>query len=528
MKQHSLILGTAVLIGSVTLACTTAKKKSNDESVRSRDQAAAEGSSDALTYYKDVKPIIDGRCVSCHVAGGAGGFPLTSYTEVHAMRLGVQSSTTNRRMPPAPAGDGCNEYVSDTSLTEAQIKLISDWVNAGAPEGDAEAEGPALDKSNGLSRVDLTLAMPEAYTPKAKADDYRCFVLDWPNAEASYITGFQMKPGNASVVHHVIAFLAPPDLAAQATALDAAEAGPGYTCFGGSGIQDPRMSWVGAWAPGAAGADYPAGTGLKILPGSKIILQIHYNTHHVDSVTHEHGEQNDTAPATKTVIATSTSTETNLASDDAKGDDGKADDGKADDDEDVKTTTKGPGQTPGQSPTQTYVPGKKSDAYGLSLHEVAAVSDLSTMELKVDASVATEAYFIPYLNPGWVANPPSMLIPAGATDVKHQMMADLSAAKFGGAPLHLHMAALHMHTYGKSGKLVTKAESEDQCLLDIEKWDFHSQKTYWFTKPQVLAPGSQLYLECTWDNPTAKDKMWGEGTDDEMCLGLLYVTIKAN
>ena len=58
-------------------------------------------------------------------------------------------------------------------------------------------------------------------------------------------------------------------------AMDAADARPGYTCFSGPGSQSIGL---GSYAPGVEGSDYPAGAGVKVLPGSKIVLEMHYNT----------------------------------------------------------------------------------------------------------------------------------------------------------------------------------------------------------------------------------------------------------
>src|SRR5262249_53062887 len=159
---------------------------------------------------------------------------------------------------------------------DAQITLITEWIDGGAPAGDAnQYQPPVRDRQGGLSRVDVRLAMPVAYTPRLSPDDYRCFILDWPMDALRYVTGFRASPGRPSVVHHVIAFLAPPDQVAAYEELDAREPGAGYTCFGGPG--GPGIpGWIGAWAPGSQGEDFPAGTGLPIRPGSKVILQVHY------------------------------------------------------------------------------------------------------------------------------------------------------------------------------------------------------------------------------------------------------------
>jgi len=41
-----------------------------------------------------------------------------------------------------------------------------------------------------------------------------------------------------------------------------------------------------------------------------------------------------------------------------------------------------------------------------------------------------------------------------------------------------------------------------------------------------LWSGDKLALECHWDNcaPGAAERRWGEGTDDEMCLSVFYLT----
>lgn len=74
----------------------------------------------------------------------------------------------------------------------------------------------------------------------------------------------------------MIAYLATPDQVDEYVALDDADPGAGYTCFGGSG--GSSRTWLGGWAPGSAGSDLPPGLGLEVPPGSKVILQVHHNT----------------------------------------------------------------------------------------------------------------------------------------------------------------------------------------------------------------------------------------------------------
>ncbi len=211
---------------------------------------------------------------------GVAPFPLLSFEHVYAQRERVKASVVGRTMPPWGARSSCADYQADWSLSAAQIATVAQWVDDGALEGEAAperllAEAPLVP---GLSRVDLTLTMPETYTPVRKPSDYRCFILEWPEAGSTYITGFRARPGNQALVHHAIAYAVPPAHRAVFQALDDAEPGLGYACPAGPGFIDRRVTWVGAWEPGSLGDEYPAGTGFSVGPGSAIVIQMHYDT----------------------------------------------------------------------------------------------------------------------------------------------------------------------------------------------------------------------------------------------------------
>ena len=130
-----------------------------------------------------------------------------------------------------------------------------------------------------------TIAMPGSYTPSAPydvgTDDYRCFVLDHELEKDAWLTGTHVLPGNPDVVHHVILFQLPPGQAEAAEAKDAAEEGEGWTCFGGTGLDQftnvDDASWIGAWAPGGEESVVKPGFGIRLAKGARIVMQVHYN-----------------------------------------------------------------------------------------------------------------------------------------------------------------------------------------------------------------------------------------------------------
>jgi hypothetical protein len=231
------------------------------------------------TFERDVRPLAEVKCQGCHTEGGIAPFALKSYDDFVAHKDEIKIAVANRIMPPWLAKPGCTDYVGDRSLSDDQIAKITGWVTAGAPRGDVAQYAPLqVAPAPALSRVDLSLKSSVAYTPQLIPDDYRCFLVDWTPTTTKYVSGFRANPDQKSIVHHVIAFLIPPSEAAMYQKLDDDEAGPGYTCFGGPGGGGRNALWLGSWAPGGLGNDYAPGTGIQVEPGSKVAIQVHYNT----------------------------------------------------------------------------------------------------------------------------------------------------------------------------------------------------------------------------------------------------------
>ncbi len=236
----------------------------------------------ALTFFKDIKPLLDAKCNQCHFDGGPAPFALDDYEQVVMLRESIALSLESGLMPPWQPSEACNSFEGDFSMSAEQKSKLLEWLespmNAGDPASAPEAVTPP---SLNLPRVDLTITMPEAYKPRLSPDDYRCFVMDWQETEERFVTGFQAAPGNVAIVHHALAFAIPPDKVPTVEALDAAEEGVGYTCygtpFGDLGV-DNFPSLLGTWVPGTAAISFPKDTGIRIVPGSKIVIQMHYNT----------------------------------------------------------------------------------------------------------------------------------------------------------------------------------------------------------------------------------------------------------
>jgi hypothetical protein len=412
------------------------------------DSTTADGEP-ALTYWRDTKAILDAKCATCHRANDIAPFALTTYEESSQFAPVLAAAIEAGTMPPWHPDDACNGYKHDRSLSDEDREKLLAWIDLGAPEGDP-GDAPPLPPDDGGEPVDfdLELGIPEPFTPTVLPDDYRCFLLDWPAEANSYATAFTIEPGARSIVHHVIAFIIPPDELPAFEALDDADPGPGYPCYGGPGGEaSPRARWLGAWVPGSSSnGALPAGTGIRVDPGSKIALQMHYHP---------------------------------------LGDD---------------------------------------------------TSDLSVLRVRTEPTVERPAYLLPLANPGWMTDQPEMTIPAGAPDTVHEFTIGLSLILqylYGGdvpgfgEPLLVHAAGVHMHTRGQRASLnvIGQGGSPGDCLIDVRDYDFNWQGIYDLKEPVLVNTADQVRLECHFDNSAGDTPMkWGEGTGDEMCLGMLYVS----
>jgi hypothetical protein len=230
----------------------------------------------AVTYTRDVAPILFRSCLECHRAGQIGPFSLETYEQARKRSEDLASVTADRLMPPWRAKPGVGPaFRHDRSLTKDEIRTLEAWAEAGAPEGDP-ADLPTVPRFSSdwkLGRPDLIVELPENYKIPAAGDDiYRCFVIPTNLPDDVYISGVEYRPGNAKVVHHILGYV---DISGDAAKLDAAEPGLGYQCFGG-----PRVSVnndLGGWAPGAEPDFLPEGIGRTLPKGAHVVMQVHYH-----------------------------------------------------------------------------------------------------------------------------------------------------------------------------------------------------------------------------------------------------------
>jgi hypothetical protein len=235
------------------------------------------------TFNDEVVRILQARCQTCHRPGEHAPLPLLTYRDAYTQRDDILDAVKGRVMPPWKPVAGFGEFVEPRRLSELELTTLVRWIEAGAPEGDPAKLPPPLVFPKGwtLGPPDHVLEMAEPYTVPARASDvYRCFVIPTSFPEDRWVTKVEYAPGDRKLVHHILTYV---DTTSAAEALDRAEAGPGYTCFGGPGFAP--AGGLGGWAPGVGPRVMAAGVGMLLPKGANVVVQMHYNNGAAESRT---------------------------------------------------------------------------------------------------------------------------------------------------------------------------------------------------------------------------------------------------
>jgi peroxiredoxin len=242
----------------------------DDKSVSGPEQPAVgcfigrvpEPTAGEVTYSREVARIFQRHCIECHRKGEIAPFALTSYDEALGWGETIREVVSQGRMPPWFADPKHGEFINDARLSDEEKRHISQWVDGGCPRGDDKDLPEPRKFADGwnIPEPELVLKMSKKpfVVPAEGVVDYQHFAIDPGFSEDKWVVASEARPGNRSVVHHILVFLKPP----------------------GGQYELLRGSLLAAYAPGSPARKVPEGgpQGLakRIPAGSQIIMQIHY------------------------------------------------------------------------------------------------------------------------------------------------------------------------------------------------------------------------------------------------------------
>jgi len=417
------------------------------------------------TYWQDVAPIYDAKCVRCHQDGGIAPFRLDRYGEAKANAAAELAAVQGGIMPPyAMVHDGsCGSFHDERTLTADEKAVIQRWVQGGGLEGTPVSLPPPDQPTlEGAVDVSTPVFSPVAQGGElAEFDEYRCFLMDPPaTAAGAFLTGYDVTPGDAAIVHHVIVYVVDPQAPGQGAAsagktnaaimqgLDAASPDRlGWPCFGSAGDGVNVSGAPVTWAPGQGIVAYPPGMGAPISATDKLVVQVHYNLADI--------------PA---------------------------------------------GSAPRTDQTKIHL-------------RFAPTVDRQVVFLLPDLFLGSLDSATPD------SLPPRQADTAYTWKVTGS---DLGIDGTAIPSVDLVAVMPHMHGRGIRQQLRIGAGDPPACAAHLENWNFHWQQFYFYDQPITITAGSKVQLTCEYDTSRdTLPVMPGWGTKNEMCLAVMMVALPA-
>jgi peroxiredoxin len=232
-------------------------------SFQSRDQHRQ----NSVSYTRDIVPILQENCVSCHHDGGIGPWSMSSHAMVQGWSPMMREVVMTRRMPPGQIDQHVGKTIQDTmALTAEEKQTLLHWIDAGAPRDDA-AEDPLASMTfdnprYALGEPDMILKVPAQTIPATGIIDYRYVPVELNLDRDIWVRAMETIPGDRQVLHHVIAYVSSP--------ADKTVRGRQTGAANGESL--------GGFAPGRQPDEFRDNSGRLVTKGSNLLLQMHYTT----------------------------------------------------------------------------------------------------------------------------------------------------------------------------------------------------------------------------------------------------------
>lgn len=335
-----------------------------------------------------------------------------------------------------------------------------------------------------------TVGLARAFTPvppSGATDEYRCFLVNPHITTTTFLMGSQFEPQNGAIVHHAILYRVAAGDVASAKAVDAADPGDGWTCFGGDGVGRGGASlasagqggWVGAWAPGAHETLLGDKLGYQLDPGTQFVMQIHYN------LLATNGKPGETD---RTQVRLRLSSQKDVVA--------------------LQTMLVA---APIELPCTPQESGPLCDRNN-------ALADL---EHRFGSEAVATVYGL------------NLLCNGGQQPKAGNTQSCIMRVRRAGT---IYSVAGHMHLLGRSISVTLNPDSQNpRTLLDLPVFNFDDQGARPLVTPIQVKAGDVLKVTCTYDaslrsklpqlkNLKPRYVVWGDGTSDEMCLGIVAWT----
>jgi peroxiredoxin len=221
----------------------------------------------APDYATEVAPILQEKCVSCHIEGGIAPFAMDSHMMVQGWSPMMKEVMMTKRMPPAQVDPNVNYFTNARYMNANELQTLVHWIDAGSPRGVSEVDPLTLieppESVWELGEPDYIVEVPAFTVPATGVLDYENVTINLPFEDDVWVKSVQHLPGDRRVLHHLLSYIVPADYAEEIV----------------EGETDNYREFLEGYAPGKDEAvTYPKNTGMFVPRGSAVQMSLHYTT----------------------------------------------------------------------------------------------------------------------------------------------------------------------------------------------------------------------------------------------------------
>ena len=232
----------------------------------------------APTFYKDVLPILQQHCQTCHRPGEVGPMPLLDYAGARPWASAIRQAVTLRQMPPWYADPSIGHFADDRSLSSADIETINAWVSGGAPQGDVNDAPQPVRWVDGWSigqKPEIVFDMPSAFAvPVSGVLPYQYVIVPTHFTRDTWVRLAEIRPGDRAHTHHIVVSVREPGSAWLAgEPLGVPFALQPHDRSGGL-----PGEFLAGYGPGNMPELLAPGQAKLVKAGSDLVFQLHYTT----------------------------------------------------------------------------------------------------------------------------------------------------------------------------------------------------------------------------------------------------------
>ncbi|MBZ5601668.1 MAG: cytochrome c [Acidobacteriia bacterium] len=231
-----------------------------------------------VTFNKDVLPILQKRCQECHRPGEVAPMALMNYNDARPWAKSIRQAVLTKKMPPWFADPSVGHFANDRSLSKNEIDTLVAWVEGGTKEGNAKDAPPSREFVDGwnMGKPDMVIEMPNAFpVPASGQVEYQYVILPTHLKEDVWVLASEVRPGDRSVMHHVITSIREPGSKWMADQQPGVVFLPPRGAANRGGVLDGGL---GGYVPGQVIRPVSEGPHRATLlkAGSDIVFQLHY------------------------------------------------------------------------------------------------------------------------------------------------------------------------------------------------------------------------------------------------------------